>query len=189
MSKVGKQPIEIPENIEVEIQDESVLISKDGEETEVDRLNGVEIEKDDGKLFFSVLDKDNKQFRSNWGTLRSLISNAIEGLKDGFEKTLILKGVGYRMKDQGDFLELSLGFSSPIKYEKPDDLNFEVEDKGKLTISGKNKQLVGQAAAEIRSFRPVEPYKGKGFRYEGEDVRRKVGKKGVGEGMGSEGGV
>lgn len=186
MSKVGKQPIEIPDKINIKVTDGKITVSNGSDTLEVKRLNSVGVEKKDNQLIFS-LKEDTKQARSNWGTLRSLTSNAIQGLTEGFEKNLVLKGVGYRINKKGENIELSLGFSHPIVYEKPEGITFEIEGKDKLKIKGKDKALVGQTAAEIRNMKPVEPYKGKGFRYKDEEVRRKPGKKAVGEGVGGEG--
>lgn len=183
MSKIGKRPIEIPEDINVSIKDTEIVVSNGSDETTVNRLSGVGIKKEDGKIIFSLED-DSKQSKSNWGTLRSLINNAIKGLTDGFEKQLVLKGVGYRVAKEGNGISLTLGFSHPIKYEKPEGIEFEIEGKNKLTVKGKDKELVGQVAADIKKMRPVEPYKGKGIRYKGQYVRRKVGKKATGEGVG-----
>lgn len=183
MSKIGKRPIEIPEDIDISINDSEIVVSNGKDEAKVNRLSGVEVKQKEGNIVFS-LKKENKQSKSNWGTLRSLVNNAIEGLTDGFEKKLVLKGVGYRVKEEGNGISLSLGYSHPIKYEKPEGIEFEIEGKNKLTVKGQDKELVGQVAADIKKMRPVEPYKGKGIRYKGQYVRRKVGKKATGEGVG-----
>jgi large subunit ribosomal protein L6 len=120
---------------------------------------------------------ETKQVRSNWGTLRSLIQNAIDGLVKGYEKTLLLEGVGYKMAKEGNNLSLNLGFSHPVKFAAPEHIVFEVEKNTTLKIKGFDKALVGQVAAEIRGLKKPEPYKGKGFRYSDEIIKRKAGKK------------
>ena len=124
-----------------------------------------------------TLQGSGKQSRSNWGTIRALAANAIAGLTKGFQKTLILEGVGFRINKEGDNLNLSLGFSHPIQYKARPGIIFEVEKNTILKVKGIDKELVGQVTAEIRSLKKPEPYKGKGFRYENEVIRRKAGKK------------
>ena len=178
MSRIGKLPIQIPDKITIKKNDGKIIVSNDKNKLEIDNLEGIDVEITDDQVKLTPKN-DEQQTRNNWGTLRSLISNAVEGLTEGFQKTLLLEGVGYRMKEQGKDLKLELGFSHPIEYKKPEGIEFELENKNKLTIKGYDKQQVGEVAAEIRNFRPVEPYKGKGFRYENEVVRRKAGKKAV----------
>lgn len=131
----------------------------------------------DKKELLFTLQGSGKQARSNWGTIRALAANAIAGLTKGFQKTLILEGVGFRINKEGDNLNLSLGFSHPIQYKARPGIIFEVEKNTILKIKGIDKELVGQVTAEIRSLKKPEPYKGKGFRYENEVIRRKAGKK------------
>ncbi len=182
MSRIGKSPIKIPEDIDVKVDDGVVSVSNKKDKLEISVLPFVEIEVKDDEVLLKK-QNDEKQARSNWGTFRALVANAVKGLNEGFEKTLLLEGVGYRMNEQGKDLKLELGFSHPIIYKKPEGIEFELEGKNKLTVKGYDKQKVGEVAAEIRSYRPVEPYKGKGFRYKDEVVRRKAGKKAVtGEG-------
>ena len=182
MSKIGKQPIKIPEGVEVKIREDSIEISgKSGLKLNVAALSGVRPIEKEGEIRFELI-QENKQSISNWGTLRSLVKNAIDGVVQGFEKTLLLVGVGYKIKEEGENLVLSLGFSHPVYYNKPEGINFEVSGKGNvLKIKGIDKALVGQVAAEIRGLKKVEPYKGKGFRYKDEVVRRKAGKKAAAE--------
>lgn len=177
MSKIGKQPITIPEGIKVSINDGVVeVVNEKNEKISISILEGVKPVIDDSEITFELLG-NKKQDRSNWGTMRSLVNNAIDGLHEGFKKTLLLEGVGYRMNQDGEGLDMSLGFSHPVKVEPIEGISFELEGNNKLTVKGYDKQTVGQVAAKIRSFRPVEPYKGKGFRYRDEIVRRKAGKK------------
>jgi len=181
MSRIGKQPVLIPDKIKVSITDKEIVFENDKKEKlTVALLPFVKVKLENNQLTFQAESKS-KQARSNWGTIRSLSQNAILGLTEGFKKTLILEGVGYRIKKEGEDLNLALGFSHPVKYKKVAGINFEVDEKANtITISGFDKALVGQVAAEIRAFRKVEPYKGKGFRYSDEVVRRKAGKKAIG---------
>ena len=176
MSKIGKKPIAIPDGVEVRI---------DGAKIEAKGPKGVLALEINPQSKVKIVEKEvivekgghSKEAGAIWGLMRSLISNVITGVKDGYEKKLELQGVGFRMSMQGKKLVLALGFSHPVEVETPDDLTVKVEDNNTLSISGIDKQRVGQFAAEIRSLKKVEPYKGKGFRYQGEKVRRKVGKK------------
>ncbi len=176
MSRIGKLPIQIPENVTVKKDDGRIKVSVKDSEMSVDVLKDIEVEIGDKEI--TVIPKSKtKQARSNWGTTRALIANAVKGLTEGFQKTLLLEGVGYRMKEEGDGLKMTLGFSHGVEFKKPKGIEFELDGTNKLTIKGYDKQQVGEIAAEIRSLRPVEPYKGKGFRYSDEIVRRKAGKK------------
>ena len=180
MSKIGKKPILIPEKAEVTHDEKENTITVKGPlgELEVPVQDGIKVEIADGKVMFSAKD-EKKQTQSNWGTARSLIQNAVIGTIEGFEKTLILEGVGFRIKKEGEALTLALGFSHPVKVDTPDKIEFEVEKNSILKIKGIDKELVGQTAAKIRALKKPEPYKGKGFRYEDEVIRRKAGKKAV----------
>ena len=180
MSKVGKQPVTLPEKVSAEKQEGFMVIRGPLGELKVPEREGVGVEIKDGEIVLD-LKKDKKQFRSNWGTLRSLIQNAVEGVTKGFEKNLQLEGVGFRIAAEGKDLNLTLGFSHPVIYKAPEGIEFEVDSKNlTIKIKGIEKSLVGQTAAEIRALKKPEPYKGKGFRYEGEVIRRKAGKKAVG---------
>lgn len=178
MSKIGKQPVKITGGIKAEIHENKIILKKDSKEMAIPVFKGVKAVLEGNELKFSSEGRS-KQFRSNWGTLRSLTNNAVIGLTEGFEKTLILEGVGYRITREGNDLALNLGFSHPVKFKAPEGISFEVEKNSILKIKGTDKFLVGQVAAEIRSLKKPEPYKGKGFRYSGEVVRRKAGKKAV----------
>ncbi len=178
MSRIGKLPIQIPDNITAKKEGGKIRVSNGKNESSVKILKGIEVNIEDGKM--EVVPKEkSKETRSNWGTMRALLQNAVAGLTEGFEKTLLLEGVGYRIAKEGEDLKMSLGYSHPVEYKKPEGIEFELKGNNKLTIKGFDKQEVGQVAAEIRNFRPVEPYKGKGFRYSDEIVRRKAGKKAV----------
>lgn len=178
MSRIGKNPITIPEGITVEKRDGNVIFVKGpkGElSTPIHKKIKVDIK--DGEITCSR-SSDDKFDRSLHGLSRSLIMNMILGVTEGFEKKLEILGVGYRVNLQGRKAVLSLGFSHPIEYEAPEGINLELdkEKKNILIISGINKQTVGEVAAKIRSYRKPEPYKGKGIRYLGEQVARKAGK-------------
>lgn len=178
MSKIGRQPVIIPQDVQIAEEKGTLRVSRGEVQLSVPVLKGVSYALKDGVMSFSITDTD-AESRRNWGTTRSLFANAVQGATTGYKKTLLLDGVGYRMALSGNILTMSLGFSHPVIYTAPESISFEVENNA-LHISGGNKQLVGQVAAEIRNFRKVEPYKGKGFRYSDEIVRRKAGKKAAG---------
>ena len=178
MSRIGKQPIEIPNGVTVSVNDNVVTVKGSQGELVFDYGYEVTVEANDKEVVVKQKGKG-KFAHSMWGTTRSLIQNMIEGVTNGFKKTLELNGVGYKMAVQGKKLVLNLGFSHPVELEIPEGLKAEIDNE-KLTISGIDKQAVGQFAAEVRSLRKVEPYKGKGFRYEGEQFIKKEGKKAVG---------
>ncbi|MFH1161873.1 MAG: 50S ribosomal protein L6 [Candidatus Jorgensenbacteria bacterium] len=183
MSKIGKQPISIPPGITVSVVHGEVSVKGAKGELTVPLLPGVKAAVEGSTLQFSLTGTD-KQAHSNWGTMRALVANSVEGLTKGFEKTLILEGVGYRITKEGENLSMTLGFSHPVRYEAPQGITFEVEKNSMVKVKGIDRALVGQVAAEIRALRKPEPYKGKGFHYRGEVLKRKVGKKagtGVGE--------
>jgi len=174
MSRVGKVPVSIPSGIEVKI-DGTKLIAKKGKLEKCLETHGrVTMEIKDNQVFFYRVD-DSKQSSAFWGTYRALFNNILIGLDKGFSKKLEINGVGYRANVNGKTLELQLGFSHPINYTIPEGIDIKVE-KNTITVSGTDKQQVGQVAAEIRSFRPPEPYKGKGVKYADEVIIRKAGK-------------
>jgi len=175
MSRIGKKPIEIPQGVTVEMADNRIVVSGAKGKLEMTIVYDVKVEIKDGMI---VVEKNNssKRAQAMWGTTNRLITNMIEGVSNGFSKALELNGVGFRMEVQGKKLKMALGFSHPVEVEVPEGIEVKVENNV-MTISGIDKQKVGQFAAEIRSLKPVEPYKGKGFKYVGEIVRRKEGKK------------
>ena len=178
MSRIGKQPIEIPEGVTVSVEDNNIKIKGSQGELDFDYSYEVKVVVNDKEVVVEKAGKG-KPAQAMWGTTRALIQNMIEGVTKGFQKTLELHGVGYKMAVQGKKMVLNLGFSHPVELEIPEGLKAEVQDE-KLIISGIDKQAVGQFAAEIRALKKVEPYKGKGFRYEGEQFIKKEGKKAVG---------
>lgn len=178
MSRIGKQPIIIPENVEVKITDEQIAIKGPKGELTQSIPWQIKVVSEKRELIVTSRQKT-KEASALWGLLRSLIFNMVKGVTEGFEKKLEVEGVGYRVSLQGNKLIFNLGFSHPIEIEAPEGIEFKV-DKNIITVSGIDKQLVGQIAAKIRAFRKPEPYKGKGIHYLGEVIRRKVGKKAAG---------
>jgi len=174
MSRIGKQPVVVPSEINVSLNDAVLVFKKGSVQKELDTKGNVGVSLEAGQIIFSAKD-DNRSSRAYWGTYRALSQNIIVGLITGFEKKLEINGVGYRAVVKGNILELQLGFSHPINYEFPKGLQVSVE-KNLITIKGDDKQVVGQVAAEVRSFRPPEPYKGKGVKYVEEHIIRKAGK-------------
>jgi len=175
MSKVGKKLIEIPQGVEVAISEKMVSIKGPKGSLEVARLNGIDVKMEDQGILCSAQD-EKTQTTMNWGTMRSLIQNAIEGVTQGYVKSLELEGVGYKVSMEGTTLVLKVGFSHLVKFPAPEGITITTEGN-KITVFGMEKQAVGQAAADIRKIKKPEPYLGKGIRYSGEVVRRKTGKK------------
>jgi large subunit ribosomal protein L6 len=175
MSRIGKQPIEIPQGVEVKI--EGNVITVKGPKGELSRSVHVaaRVEQQESMLMVSC---DNPAM---WGTTRTVIANMILGVTQAYEKKLQLEGVGYRAAVEAEHLTLQVGFSHPVEIKTPEGIEFGVENN-MISVKGIDKEQVGQAAARIRKVRPAEPYKGKGFRYEGEIIRRKLGKRAVGAG-------
>lgn len=176
MSKIGKQSIKIPAGMTVKVSDETLTFKNERGEITLPVLRGVKPVLEGDVLQFS-LTVESKQGRSNWGTLAALAANAVEGLSKGFQKTLIMEGVGYRATKEGNDLVLSVGFSHPVRYSPPAGIILEVEKNTTIHVKGFDRAAVGQAAADIRAIRRPEPYKGKGIRYADEVIRRKAGKK------------
>jgi large subunit ribosomal protein L6 len=179
MSRIGRIPVEVKKDtIKVTIQDNKVTIESPKGKLSQDYDNSIEVKYE--KPFIYVNRKnDSKRARSMHGLYRNLINNMITGVTDGFTKILQIIGVGYKAEVKGKDLVLSLGFAHPVVYTLPDGVTCKVEANTKIFLSCIDKQLLGQICAEIRAFRPPEPYKGKGIRYENEYVRKKVGKTGV----------
>ncbi len=176
MSRIGKKPIDIPAGVDVKVEGTEVVVSKGNDVRRLDTHGRVDVEVKDNQVIFHRKG-DDKASSAFWGTYRALTQNIIIGLTQGFEKKLEINGVGYRAAVKGKTLELQLGFSHPVIYNIPDEIDVAVE-KNIITIKGKDKQKVGQVAAEIRAFRPPEPYKGKGVKYVDEVILRKAGKTG-----------
>lgn len=179
MSKIGKKSIVIPEGVEVKIE-KSTLEAKGPKGTlslAIHPKAGIEIKEKEIIVRKAKEDDNSKDANAIWGLIRALVNNIVIGVKEGYQKKLELQGVGYRMSVQGKKVVMALGFSHPVEKEIPEGLEVKIEEGNLLAIYGIDKQKVGQFAAEVRSLKPVEPYKGKGFRYQGEKVRRKAGKK------------
>ncbi len=176
MSRIGKKPILISENVEVKIEDRNVIIKGPRGEISQEIPEEILIKKEDNKILVSPKRKS-KNIQALWGLIRALLRNHLEGVSSGFEKKLELRGIGYRASlEDKNILKLEVGFSHPVKLEIPSQLSISIE-KNIINISGIDKQKVGEFAAKIRKVRPPEPYKGKGIRYFGEVVRKKASKK------------
>ena len=176
MSRIGRKPIQIPEGVEIDVKPGAVSVKgpKGELDQSVDRDMKVAIE--EGTLTVAR-PTDRGEHRALHGLTRSLIANMVEGVTDGFERRLEIQGVGYRANLKGKNLEMALGYSHPVPIKAPDGIEFEVPQPTRIVVRGISKQVVGEVAATIRKQRPPEPYKGKGIRYEGEYVARKVGKR------------
>lgn len=173
MSRIGKQIIVVPDKVEAKIDGLFIIVKGPKGELKQQLHRDINIEIKEKEIFI----KPKKEINSAiWGTFRALVANMVKGVSDGFEKKMIFEGVGYKALVSGNKLVLNLGFSHPIEIEAPKDIQFKV-DKNTITVSGLDKQVVGQIAANIRENRKPEPYKGKGIRYEKEIIRRKAGKK------------
>ncbi|NLL62321.1 MAG: 50S ribosomal protein L6 [Candidatus Atribacteria bacterium] len=178
MSRIGKLPVLIPEGVEIEIKNRVFKVKKDKQELSHPIPPGIKVDIEDKKIIVSRL-SDLRTHRSLHGLVRSLLFNMVKGVNEGFEKVLEINGVGYRADMKGADLELSLGYSHPIKVAAPKGIEFLVEKQKIIKVKGSDKQLVGKVAAEIRSLKKPEPYKGKGIKYADEHIRRKVGKAGA----------
>lgn len=177
MSRIGKKPIEIPQGVEVKIEGHTVTV-KGPHGTEVVEVRPeIAVKIEDNHVVLSKVGAS-RETDALYGLSRTLIANAVHGVKEQFEKKLEIQGVGYRANMEGKNLNLSLGYSHPVIVEPPEGITISVEANTKITVKGSNKQTVGDVAAFIRSKRPPEVYKGKGVRYEGEYIRRKAGKAG-----------
>lgn len=178
MSRIGKMPITVPAGVTVTIEDNHVTVK--GPKGELTRQinKNMKLTMDNGVITVERPD-DEKESRSLHGLSRTLINNMIIGVTQGFSKTLEINGVGYRAAKQGQNINFTLGFSHPVVKEPPAGITFEVPAPNKIVVGGADKEVVGAVAADIRTLRPPEPYKGKGIRYEGEHVRRKIGKAGA----------
>ncbi|MBI5701846.1 50S ribosomal protein L6 [Candidatus Saganbacteria bacterium] len=175
MSRIGKSPINVPDGVKVEASDSIVVVSGAKGKLEIILPQTIEIKKEEKHLVLTRKN-ENGSTKALHGLFRMLIANMVTGVSIGFEKTLELSGVGYRAALQGKNLSLSVGYSHPVEIPPPNGITFVVEGQNKVKVIGIDKQLVGQVAADVRAVREVEPYKGKGIKYIGEQVRRKAGK-------------
>ncbi len=176
MSRIGRKPVPVPDAVTVEIAPGTIAVKGPKGQLQQTLSSDMTVAQEDGVV---TVDRptDRGEHRALHGLTRSLIANMVEGVTDGFEKRLEIQGVGYRAALKGKKLELALGFSHPVAIDAPDGIEFEVPQPTEIIVRGIDKQLVGQVAADIRKRRPPEPYKGKGIRYKGEQVLRKVGKR------------
>lgn len=185
MSRIGKAPIVIPDNVEISIDGQNVKAKGPKGELVLDvheevSITMADVANDEGKTEKQIVFEprsDSKIAKQVWPTMRTLVSNNIVGVSEGYSKLLEIHGVGFRANLQGKTLVMTLGFSHEVRFDVPDSVEVKVDDQTKITVSGINKQIVGQVAANIRGFKPPEPYKGKGIRYSDEYVIRKEGKK------------
>ena len=176
MSRIGRKPITVPEGVDVDVKPGRVTVKGPKGELSQEISPAMTISRDDAALTVAR-PTDRGEHRALHGLTRSLIANMVEGVTNGYEKRLEIQGVGYRARLQGKALELALGYSHPVSVAAPDGIEFEVPQPTQVVVRGIDKQLVGEIAAQVRKARPPEPYKGKGVRYAGEHVARKVGKR------------
>lgn len=177
MSRIGVAPIQVPSGVQVDIGRDEIKVSGSKGDLTVPVGSGASVKEEEGTLNVER-ESESPDHRAMHGLTRSLLANAVTGVSDGFTKTLVIAGVGYRAQLQGRDLQLQVGFSHPVNVSPREGIEFEVPQPTTVIVRGIDKQRVGQTAAEIRGVRPPEPYKGKGIRYEDEQIRRKVGKAG-----------
>ena len=175
MSRIGKQPIPLPSGVKITRDGDQVKVKGPKGELSMKLQPGIALAEEDSVLSLK-LERTDRQGSAMYGLSRALIANMVKGVSEGFSRTLEIQGTGYRANMKGKALELLLGFSHPIEFAVPKGIEIAVETPTRVVVKGIDKQPVGQVAADIRGFRPPEPYKGKGVRYEGEHVRRKAGK-------------
>lgn len=176
MSRVGRNPVTIPSGVEVKLAGQSILAKSKLGERKIDVSNRVEVKLEDGKVVLAPRE-ETKEARTLWGTTRSLLQSIVKGLQEAYRVDLEIVGVGYRAAVDKKTLNLQLGFSHDVKYPIPEGITIKCEKPTSISITGIDREQVGQVAAEIRAYRKPEPYKGKGIRYAGEQVREKEGKK------------
>jgi large subunit ribosomal protein L6 len=174
MSRVANNPVELPKGVEVKLEGSDLSVKGSKGTLQLTLVEGVQVNQDDNVLTIAY---EGDKFKAMAGTTRALVSNMVKGVSEGWEKKLVLNGVGYRAKADAKTVNLTVGLSHPVDYDLPEGIKAETPSQTEIVISGIDKQAVGQVAAEIRSFRPPEPYKGKGIRYADEYVRRKEAKK------------
>jgi large subunit ribosomal protein L6 len=175
MSRIGKMPVEVPKGVDVALKDGTFSAKGPKGNLTLEIHPEIKVEVDGTTVSFHR-PSDQPRHKALHGLVRSLVANMVQGVDEGFSKTLEIVGVGYRADPEGKGIKIQVGYSHPIDYPAPDGVHLECPNQTTIVVSGADKQKVGQAAAEIRSFRPPEPYKGKGIRYQGEQVRRKAGK-------------
>ena len=178
MSRIGRKPIPIPDGVKVKLQDDRVEVEGPKGKLVTPLVNGVRIENNDGALR-AVPERESRELARFWGLTRTLVANAVHGVSQGFSKELDIVGIGYRALVDGKKVVFSLGYSHPIEFDIPDGIKVEVEKQTRITVSGVDKHLVGQVAARMRALRKPDPYKQKGVRYVGEQLKKKAGKTGA----------
>ena len=174
MSRVANNPVELPKGVEIKLDGRELTVKGSKGTLALSLVDGIEVKQDDNVLTFAY---ENEKSGAMAGTTRALVNNMVRGVSEGWEKKLVLNGVGYRAKASGNTVNLTVGLSHPVDYKLPEGVSAETPSQTEVVVKGIDKQAVGQAAAEIRSYRPPEPYKGKGIRYADEHVRRKEAKK------------
>ena len=174
MSRVANNPVQLPNGVEVKLDGSDLTVKGSKGTLALSVVDGVQVSQDDNVLTIAY---DSDKFKAMAGTTRALVNNMVVGVSEGWEKKLVLNGVGYRAKASGKTVNLTVGLSHPVDYQLPEGVSAETPSQTEIVVKGIDKQAVGQAAAEIRSYRPPEPYKGKGIRYADEYVRRKEAKK------------
>ncbi len=174
MSRVANNPVELPRGVEVKLDGNDLTVKGGKGALQLSLAEGIRVSQDDNVL---TIGYDGDKFKAMAGTTRALLNNMVKGVSEGWQKKLVLNGVGYRAKADNKSVNLTVGLSHPVDYQLPEGISAETPTQTEIVVSGVDKQAVGQAAAEIRSFRPPEPYKGKGIRYADEFVRRKEAKK------------
>lgn len=176
MSRVGKNPVPLPDGVELRVEDDRIVVKGKLGELSSPVTDQVRTSLEDGRFWVKPAN-DSQRARALWGTTRAVVQNMVTGVSEGFTRRLEIVGVGYRAQVQGDTLTMQLGFSHDVTYRIPEGVTVRCERPTSISVSGADKQQVGQVAAKIRGFRPPEPYKGKGIRYAGEQIVRKEGKK------------
>lgn len=176
MSRVGKNPVTLPDGVELRVEDDRIVVKGKLGELSSPVTDQVRTSLEDGRFWVKPAN-DSQRARALWGTTRAVVQNMVTGVSEGFTRRLEIVGVGYRAQVQGDTLTMQLGFSHDVTYRIPEGVTVRCERPTSISVSGADKQQVGQVAAKIRGFRPPEPYKGKGIRYAGEQIVRKEGKK------------
>ena len=174
MSRVANNPVQLPSGVEIKLNGSDLTVKGSMGTLELSVVDGVQVSQDDNALTFAY---ESDKSKAMAGTTRALVNNMVKGVSEGWEKKLVLNGVGYRAKASGKTVNLTVGLSHPVDYQLPEGVSAETPSQTEIVVKGIDKQAVGQAAAEIRSYRPPEPYKGKGVRYADEYVRRKEAKK------------
>jgi large subunit ribosomal protein L6 len=175
MSRIGKRPVEVPKGVDVSVQDKTVRVKGPKGDLTFDIHPELTVRMDDGTV---QVDRpsDSAQHKALHGLTRTLIANMVNGVTEGYQKALEIQGVGYKAEKSGKGIKISVGFSHTVQYDAPPGITIDLPNPTTIVIKGADKQMVGQVASEIRAVRPPEPYKGKGIRYQGEQVRRKAGK-------------